>query len=318
MMNPWDNYHTVGSALFRIGRLPVYVTTLVVALQVLALVLTAIIGFNSPAIYYFAYTADAMEAGRLWTLITYVLIDQLDFWTALSLVFFYLFGLRVELHLGPQRYLSLLGVLVLGPTLLLTVSGLLVGDPFDLRTSFLGRFPGYWSSMNVRLCVLVAFCWLYSNALFWPGIQAKWFGVFFVALQTLQFLGMRAWLFFWMCWISLLLAYITLRRMGLEMKFAAIEEPLLNMLPSKKPKGYRQSKRKLRLVKEPKGPSKRHRYESKLSPKMGMAESEGTAASVDHLLEKIAREGISSLSDAERKQLESASDRLSDEDSKGS
>jgi hypothetical protein len=42
--------------------------------------------------------------------------------------------------------------------------------------------------------------------------------------------------------------------------------------------------------------------------------SSAPVASIDHLLEKISKEGISSLTDKERKQLESASSELSDDD----
>ena len=216
-----------------------------------------------------------------------------------------MFGLRVEMRLGTKRYLRLLGILILGPAAFLAVLGFFA-DPFRDGSLYAG-------SMNLRLCVLVAFVWLHSEALFWPGIQAKWLGIIFVALSTLQYLGSRQWTYFWMCWFSLLLAYIVLRRMGMEMKFAPIEEPLLNLIPNRKPKGYRSSKRKLKVVKGSKG-GRRVQYESKLAPKIESAGSAGPVASVDHLLEKISKEGISSLSEKERKQLESASDQLSDKD----
>ncbi len=314
-MNPWETYYTSDKPLFHTGRVPVYVTTLATALQVVALVIFAVLGFGSPVIAQLVYSAEAVEAGKLWTLVTYAIVGRLDFWTALSLVFFYLFGIRVEMRLGTSRFLYLLGILVLGPTVFLTLTGLIFGDLFGSSASsgIFGSVGGYWSSTNVRLSVLIAFVWLHSDALFWPGVRAKWIGVFFVALQTLMFMGDRQWLFFWMCWFSLLLAYITLRRMGMVMKFPAVEQPMLRMLPKGKPKGYRSSKRKLKVVKGPKQKKKkRHRYESKLAPKLEPPASEGAVASVDHLLEKISKEGISSLSEAERKQLESASDQLSD------
>lgn len=314
-MNPWETYYSAGQPLFRLGRLPVYVTTLMVALQVLALVVISVIGNRSPLIYELIYSASAIEAGKLWTLVTYAFVDILSFWTALGLVFFYLFGMRVEMHLGTRRYLLLLTILILGPTIFLTLSGLVVGDLFasSARPSLFAGISGYFSSVNVRLAVLISFVWLYSDAIFWPGVKAKWFGVFFVALQTLQFLGARDWDYFWMCWLSLLLAYVTLRRMGMGMKFPGIETTVLSLLPKRRPKGYRSSRRKLKVVKGGKG-SKRHRYESKLAPKLDTPESRGAAASVDHLLEKISKEGISSLTEAERDQLENASDQLSDKD----
>lgn len=310
-MNPWSTYYTSDNPLFHLGRVPVYVTTLYIALQVFALVVFAIAGNNSTLPLHFVYSVDAVAAGKLWTLVTYAFVDRLTFWTALGLVFFYLFGRPVESRLGTHRYLWLLGVLILGPTLFLTVVGFLFGNPavFAGRSGMLGGFMGYWSSMNIRLSVLVAFVWFHSDAIFWPGVKAKWFGVFFVALQTLQFLGARHWLFFWMCWISLLLAYITLRRMGMPMKFPSIEEPLLKLRPDARSKAYRRSKRKLKVVKSPTG-KKRVRYESKLAPKIEAPKS--AAASVDHLLEKISQQGISSLTETERKQLEKASNQLSD------
>ena len=55
-------------------------------------------------------------------------------------------------------------------------------------------------------------------------------------------------------------------------------------------------------------------YESKLAPKVDPMASSAPVASIDHLLEKISKEGISSLSDKERKQLENASSELLDDE----
>lgn len=297
-MNPWDSaYYGANQPLFRVGQVPVYVTTLFVAAQASAMILFALLGYGSTLENALTFSFPAILAGKLWTLVTYAFVDQLNFFSALGLVFFFLFGRRVEEQLGTRRFLILLAVLVIGPTLLLTVLG------------FVGvshRDNAFYGGHHIHLTILIAFVWFHSHAIFWPGIPAKWFGVFFVALATLQFLGMRLWVFFWMCLFTLLLGYITLRRMGMGMKFAAIEEPLLSLLPTGKSKGYRSSKRKLRVVKKP----KKHTYESKLTPKVE-PKTTSPGASVDHLLEKISREGIGSLTDAERKQLEQASDQIS-------
>jgi membrane associated rhomboid family serine protease len=319
-MNPWESYYTSEDPLFRVGNVPVYITTILVALQVLAMVVFAVIGYDSPLIFHLSFTADALVTGRLWTLITYAFVDTINFFSALSLVFFYLFGLRVEMRLGTNRYLKLLAILILGPTLFLSVVGLITGLFHGVIDVYTAPFQGgniYSGSMNVRLCVLIAVSWFNSEALFWPGIKAKWMGIFFVALSALQYLGGRQWMYFWMCWFSLLLAYITLRRMGMAMKFAPVEESLLNLIPKRRPKGYRSSKRKLKVVKEAKG-GRKVQYDSKLAPKVEAATSTGPAASVDHLLEKISKEGISSLTDKERKLLESASNQLSSDDDKPS
>ena len=319
-MDSWQTNYSGNDPLFRVGRAPVFVTTLVVALQVMALVGIAVAGYRSGLIHHLVYSAPAVQSGKLWTLATYAFVNDISFWTALGLVFFYFFGLRVEMRLGTRRYVFLLGVLILGPTIFLTLLCLPFGYSF-LNPLPLGRLGGlgdFWSSINVHLSVFIAFVWLFSEAIFWPGVKAKWVGVFFVALQTLQLLGLRYWLYFWMCWFSLLLAYATLRWMGMAMKFAAIEEPLLDLIPKRKSRGYRSSKRKLRVVKGSKkrkpGKRRRHSYQSKLALEADLPVYGAAAASVDHLLEKISREGILSLTEAERKELEDASNQLSDTD----
>ena len=289
-----------------------YVTTIVVALNAIVMVFFAILGPSSSAIASaLIFSKGAiLQDWKLWTLVTYAFVDSINFFSALGLVFFYLFGLRVEQRLGTHRYLKLLGLLILGPTVLLTMIGL-----FMSGTS--GDALAYVSFNNVQLGVLITFIWLNSDALFWPGVKAKWFGAFIVALATLQYLNVRLWVAFWMAWFSLLLAYIFLRRNGMEMKFAGVEESILNLIPSRKSKGYRSSKRKLKVVKQS-GGGRKVAYESKLAPKVSTTASSAPVASIDHLLDKISKQGISSLSETEREQLKNASDRLSGNDSTSS
>ena len=153
-MNPWESYYTSNEPLFRVGRVPVHVTTLIVAIQVIAMVGIALIGFSSPLISQFVFSSDAIRSGRLWTLVTYAFVDYLDFFTVLSLVFFYMFGLRVEMRLGTKRYVRLLVALILGPTIILTLLGLF-GDPITsvcVSWSLLfGSIPGQWSGQGFKL-----------------------------------------------------------------------------------------------------------------------------------------------------------------------
>ena len=270
------------------------------------MVVLAVLGGASPLVASLIFdNVGVLEHGRLWTLFTYVFVNPITFWNALGLVFFYLFGRRVEQQMGSRTFLKLLLCLILIPTILLAIFGLLFSSPYS--------FLPYASSANLHIAVLIAFVWLHSEAIFWPGIAAKWFGMFFVAVHVLQLLSARLWPFFWMAWVSLLIAYIFLRRDGMPMKFAPAEDALLNMIPKRKGKGYRSSKRKLKVVKKRKG-GRQVAYESKLAPKVDSMTSSAPVASIDHLLEKISKEGISSLTDKERKQLESASSELSDDD----
>ncbi len=305
-MNPWETHYSSNQPLFRVGNVNVDVTTLFVAIEAIVMIALAVLGGASSLVASLVYSKlGVLEHGQLWTLFTYVFVNPITFWNALGLVFFYMFGRKVELQIGSRKFLKLLLCLILIPTITLTIFGLLFSNIYS--------FLPYASSANLHLAVLIAFVWLNSEAIFWPGVAAKWFGVFFVAVHVLQLLSARLWPFFWMAWVSLLIAYVILRRDGMPMKFASVEPSLLNLIPKRRAKGYRSSKRKLKVVKERKG-GRKVAYESKLAPKVDAMSSSAPVASIDHLLEKISKEGISSLSDKERKQLESASSELSDDD----
>ena len=305
-MNPWETYHASNQPLFRVGNVNVDVTTLFVAIEALGMIAYAIVGVASPL--FISLTFDKigiLDHGRLWTLLTYAFVNPITPWNAIGLVFFFLFGRRAERQMGSRAFLKFLLWLILIPTITLSVVGFVFSD--------ISSALPYSSSANLHLGVFIAFVWLNSDSIFWPGVPAKWFGVFFVAVHVLQLLSHRLLTFFWMAWLSLLVAYIFLRRDGMPMKFAPAEQALLNLIPKRRPKGYRSSKRKLKVVKERKS-GRKVAYESKLAPKVDSMTSSAPVASIDHLLEKISKEGISSLSDKERKQLESASSELSDDE----
>ena len=92
-------------------------------------------------------------------------------------------------------------------------------------------------------------------------------------------------------------------------KFSA---PWKNLLPSKRRKGYRSSRKALSVVK--KGAKPKRRYDPKLKPTARPPSSSAPAKSIDHLLEKIARDGMASLTDEERAQLAAASNDLANKD----
>ena len=94
--------------------------------------------------------------------------------------------------------------------------------------------------------------------------------------------------------------------------FSQVEETFLKLIPKRRPKGYRSSKRKLKVVRQNRS-GRKVAYESKLKPQVDISDKPAVS-SIDHLLEKISKDGIGSLTDKERKQLESASDELSGDD----
>lgn len=88
-------------------------------------------------------------------------------------------------------------------------------------------------------------------------------------------------------------------------------------MPVSKSAGYRHSKKKLALVREPSAKA-RARYEPKLTPRAEIPPSHPSVESIDHLLDKIAKDGLGSLTAQERHELENASARLLAKDQKKS
>ena len=74
-------------------------------------------------------------------LVTYAFVNPITFWNALGLVFFYIFGRRVEMQIGSRAFLKLLLLLILVPTVLLTVIGLLFSSFFDFSVAMRVTLP---------------------------------------------------------------------------------------------------------------------------------------------------------------------------------
>ena len=292
--------------LFYIGMMPVYITTMIILVHIALLIVAAIGGSGGSTWSPFTFQAnEVVEQGKLWKLVTYAFYSpaELIFSVAIGLVFFYLFGIHVEKYLGSKDYLKLYGVLLIVPPVVFSILYLLLGRQH--------LFPLY-SSRTIYLSIFLAFAFIFPNAQMLFGFLAKWMAAFVVAVYTLQLIAFRDGLDLFVMWFRIILTYVTLRRLGLSARFPAFEDGLLNLLPKRKSKGYWSSKRKLKVVKG--GKKKKSIYKSKLAPMVSMPRTKAPVASVDHLLEKISKTGIGSLTEAERKELESASSELSDND----
>ncbi len=312
----WDrsspNYSS-NRPLFHMGQLPVYVTTLLVMIHAVMLVVMAVAGPRSALRLNLSFISEmAISQGKLWQFVTYAFTNYPNVWAVLGLIMFLIFGRKVESMLGVRRFVKLYSVLVLLPPIVLSIFSLLTNTP-----AILG-FRG--ASYLIHFCIFIGFIFIEPRALMLFGFLAKWVGVFFVFLISIGLITDRFWMELWMLWLNLAVTYMMLRRWGLPMRFPSIEQPLLNLLPKGKSGGYQHSKRKLKVVRSPKK-RRRHRYQSKLaqlSQTPQVPASKGAAASIDHLLEKISKDGIGSLTDEERRQLEQASNQLSDQDKPGS
>ncbi len=253
-----------------VGRVPVYATTIIVALYVLSMIGVAVAlasGADGLLEKFRFNTEDALRHGEIWRCFTYAFVNPPDPWFIISLVMVYIFGRDVEQYLGRKGFVRLyLGFLLLGPSLLLATA-LVTGQIFTLSHG--------WANFAVFL----AFAALYPGAQLLFQIPAKVFAWVLLGLSSLQLLAGRDWPQMLVLLATAFLAYYAIRH-GSAMK--------LEFMSRLRPAAGRAGRPRLRVVKDPDSePVDPHRI-------------------IDPLLEKISRDGLASLTRREREQLERA------------
>ena len=253
-----------------VGRIPVYATTIIVALYVVSMVGVAIAlasGAEAGLGKLTFNTELVLRGGELWRCLTYAFVNPPDPWFIISLVMLYIFGRDVEQHLGRKGFIRLyLGFLLLGPSLLLAAS-LVSRQSLSITQS--------WANFAVFL----SFAALYPGAQLLFQITAKIFALVLLGISVLQLLAGRQWVEMMVLLATAFLAYYAIRHgSALNLDFVSRLRPVSSR--SKIPR--------LRVVKSPDDePVDPHRI-------------------IDPLLEKISQNGLSSLTRREREQLEQA------------
>lgn len=266
------------------GSFPVYLATALAAAHGVTMILTALAmaagraGMDSPylAPFLFSWQTSALE-GRLWQFLTYAFVNPPSIWVVIQLVLLAMFGAQVEKFLGRNAFLWLYVTLLLAGPLLLCVLGL-----FGVGWVLSG-------SATLHFAVFIAFVLIYPRAEIFFGIQARWIAAVLMGLYTLQGVAMRDMFSVGILWWECLAALVYLRWEGVG-AFALPELPKIEH--SERPK-----KRK----------AKPHRQAD---------EEKNLHESIDPILEKISRTGISSLTRSERERLERARATLLEEEKK--
>jgi membrane associated rhomboid family serine protease len=263
------------------GRLPVDVTTILVATHVIVAVIGAILVttevgwilnlliFDSARIFYGA---------QLWRLATYAFVHPPGslLWFAIEMYMLFVFGREVERYIGQRPFVVLYGLLLLLPTAILTFWGL-------------WQRTGVGGSPALHFGIFIAFATVYPSAELFLRITAKWTALILAAIYTLQLLAYHAWSDLVVVWTSIAAAWIFVRARGVG--------PELMWWSNLK--NAFQPKPKFHVV--PKSSSRR------------VVEPDDVYSSIDPILEKIARSGINSLSASERRALDRARSRLLNE-----
>jgi membrane associated rhomboid family serine protease len=249
------------------GRVPVYATTIIVALYAASMIAVAIAGPEVAQSALSFNTTAVLMHGQIWRCLTYAFANGPDLLFIVSLVMLYVFGRDLEQYLGRKGFLRLyLGFLLLGPSLLMAAS-LVTGNSYTLSHN--------WANFAVFL----SFAALYPNAQLIFQIPAKLFAWVLLGAFALQLLAGRHWPEMLVLLSTAFLAYYAIRH------GAALN---LDFMARLRPVSHRTKRPRLRVVKNPDDePVDPHRI-------------------IDPLLEKISRDGLASLTRREREQLERA------------
>ena len=269
-----DRNYEYNGPITWVGRVPVYLATILAAVFTLSVILTSVAlavgGSDALSPFVFSF-ATAVGELKLWQFVTYVLVNPpTSILLALQILMFAWFGAEVEKFLGRKSFALLCTLLLLAMPALLA---LLRVFKVDLALS------GFDA---LTFSIFLAFALVYPRAEIIFSIQARWVAIILMALYSLQAMAFHAWAQFIMLWWGLAVTALWLKCEGV----ASLDTPSVSDYFRRK-----NSERKLKVV----------RPEKAAKP----AEV-GVHDSIDPILEKIARQGIGSLSRGEREKLERA------------
>ncbi len=269
----------------RWNNIPVYLTTILTALFVAGLLLTAVFGaMHSPLLRLLAFEMPLIPVWSVWRVATYVFVAQLSFFTPFAILCFYWWSLGIETHLGRQR----LGMLLAA----LTLSGPVVGELWwvvGVRSISAGNYA-------FTCGLLVAFSTLYPSTEAWGWVPFKWIAFACILCGSLMLLADRDWVQLSQLWAACAIGFLYIRH-AKEREYDDFQSPFAGL------RKWFQRKPKLRVLPRP---AAVHRS----------AQADSTASEMDTLLDKIARTGLASLSAKERARLEKAREALLKKDAR--
>jgi membrane associated rhomboid family serine protease len=262
--------------LFTVGGLRVDLTLLLIGVHTLAMAVAAVLAASGLGdwVNQAAFAAGDLRAGQIWTLVTYPFVHDIR-QEGLW------FGLEMLMFFWFGREVeSAIGRrsygLLYGALAVIPALVLAGAGPL-LGSSVLA------GSGTISFAIFLSFCALHPGAqFFFAGLTAKWVGWILLAIYSLASFAGRDWPGLLQLWLSSLFAVAWVRRGGMEW-------PNLSLGKGRK--------------KSAKG-----KTTAKKSPAVPVLEK------VDAILDKISRDGIHSLTAAEKKQLEDARAKLLQKD----
>jgi membrane associated rhomboid family serine protease len=287
--------------LFYLGGTPVYLTTFLVALHVLALLLLS----SMSTVYAEAvnFAPSLVARGQLWRLVTYVFVNGISIWTVVDLMFLFICGRQLEEFFGRKTFGILYALGALVPAVVLIAMYALTGANAPLSGPHFVHFILLLSVAFVQPNAAMFVCWL----------KLKWVALAYFLINVLGLVQDRRWGLLLAFVATCVVAYLWLRRNGLGPRFDAVLERLGDFKPS-----LPERRPKLRAVPGGRGASSGSShlpaYEPKIRPRAELEREHPAILEIDTLLDKISREGLGSLNAAEKEALDRASAELKAKD----
>lgn len=258
-----------------VGRHPVHVTTLLVAVHAFSAIVACFLG-GAGILGHLAFDSALLwQRGEFWQLATYAFVHSPSglLWFAVEMYMLFVFGREVERFIGRRAFIVLYLLLVLAPTVLLSLWGL-------------SERVGIAGSPALHFGIFIAFATIYPNVELLLRIQTKWVALALAAISTLQLLAYRDWSAMAVLWVSIAAAFFFIRLRGVGPELVWWD----NL------KSRWQPKPKFQVV--PRSTPRR------------VVEPEDVHDSIDPVLDKISKQGINSLTASERRALDRARARL--------
>jgi hypothetical protein len=260
------------------GRYPIRITTILCALFVLGMFATVIAETAGWDLTPLIFRSGSFLHGAVWQPLTCILLQGASFFFLFNILFLYWSGVEVEKFLGQRRYLQLLGLLLLVPPVVITAWRLA------------GVSWSYYGSYEISVGMFIAFATLYPNVELFGWVTLKWLAFAGIVLASMQYLPTHQWGYLSVLWGMSLTSFLYVRylqgRTSTDTPSAIYES--LSKIFRRKPKFQVVPREGTRRVVEP----------------------DDVYASVDPILDKIAKSGIGSLTAGERRALDRARNRL--------
>lgn len=251
-----------------IKRTPIYIATVIAALMVVTLFLRVVLeSAHVNTSLLFAFRAETFLHGWVWQLFTYPWLEEPDFFFLISVAFFYFPAVEIEKYLGRRRFLILLGLLVLYPAVIVCL------------WKAIALIPDIQGNYEIVAALFIAFATLYPNIEYWGTIPLKWIAfacIFISSLRPFEYHDWRGLVILWgLCAVAF--GYIRFLKSGADFQFVTAPfEKIFRRKP------------KFKVVPR------------EVTPREEVHES------IDPLLDKISKHGLSSLTAKEKAQLENA------------